>query len=96
MVQSLIGALVGGVLWMLLDAWRGYRVRAWLRHGDLTMAPRFNGWWGVLTERARKLLRERERSLDASEQRLKDFLLAIQNSPNGVVMLGRRACQTFA
>jgi two-component system, OmpR family, phosphate regulon sensor histidine kinase PhoR len=81
------GALVGGLVWMLLDAWRGYRVRSWLRRGDIEMAPHMTGWWGVMAERARKLLRDRERSLDASEQRLKDFLSAIQSSPNGVVML---------
>jgi two-component system phosphate regulon sensor histidine kinase PhoR len=33
------------------------------------------------------LLRERERAIKASEQRLKDFLSAIQASPNGVVLL---------
>ena len=90
-LYALSGALIAGLLWMLLDAWRGYRVRAWLRHGDLAMAPNLSGWWGVLTDRARKLLRERERNIDASEQRLKDFLLAIQTSPNGVVMLDAHA-----
>jgi two-component system phosphate regulon sensor histidine kinase PhoR len=87
----LLGALVAGLAWMLLDAWRGYRVRSWLRHGDLAMAPQMSGWWGVLSDRARKLLRERERSIDASEQRLKDFLSAIQASPNGVLMLDANA-----
>ena len=91
MVYTLIGSLLASLVWMLVDAWRGYRVRAWLRHGDLAMAPPMSGWWGVLTERARKLLRERERSIDASEQRLKDFLSAIQTSPNGVVMLDANA-----
>ena len=91
MLYVLGGALLAGLVWMLLDAWRGYRVRAWLRHGDLGMTPQMSGWWGVLTERARKLLRERERSIDASEQRLKDFLSAIQDSPNGVVMLDANA-----
>lgn len=91
MVYTLAGALLAGLMWMLIDAWRGYRVRAWLRHGDLAMAPNMSGWWGVLAERARKLLRERERSIDASEQRLKDFLSAIQTSPNGVVMLDAQA-----
>lgn len=91
MVYVLVGALLAGFLWLLVDAWRGYRVRSWLRHGDLTMAPAMSGWWGVMTERARKLLRDRERSLHASEQRLKDFLSAIQSSPNGVVMLDANA-----
>jgi two-component system phosphate regulon sensor histidine kinase PhoR len=83
----LSGALIAGSAWMLLDAWRGYRVRSWLRKGDLGMAPNMSGWWGVVLDRARKLLLDRERSLDASDQRLKDFLSAIQASPNGVVML---------
>ena len=91
MVYTLAGALLAALVWMLSDMWRGYRVRAWLRHGDLAMVPHLSGWWGVLTERARKLLRERERSIDASEQRLKDFLSAIQTSPNGVVMLDAQA-----
>lgn len=91
LLYLLSGALLAGLVWMLIDVWRGYRVRAWLRHGDLAMAPQISGWWGVLTERARKLLRERERSIDASEQRLKDFLSAIQSSPNGVVMLDAQA-----
>lgn len=87
----LIGSLVAGMVWMLIDIWRGYRVRSWLRSGDLTMAPNMAGWWGVVLERARKLLRERERSIAAGEQRLKDFLSAIQASPNGVVMLDANA-----
>ncbi len=91
MVYVLVGALLAGFLWLLVDAWRGYRVRSWLRHGDLTMTPAMSGWWGVMAERARKLLRDRERSLHASEQRLKDFLSAIQSSPNGVVMLDANA-----
>ena len=87
----LVGAMLAGFSWLLVDAWRGYRVRSWLRHGDLTMTPAMSGWWGVMAERARKLLRDRERSLHASEQRLKDFLSAIQSSPNGVVMLDANA-----
>jgi two-component system phosphate regulon sensor histidine kinase PhoR len=87
----LSGALLAGLAWSLVDAWRGYRVRSWLRHGDLGLAPHMSGWWGIVLDRARKLLRERERTIAASEQRLKDFLLAIQTSPNGVVMLDAQA-----
>ena len=87
----LSGALFAGLFWMLVDAWRGYRVRSWLRHGDLAIAPNISGWWGVVLDRARKLLRERQRSINAGEQRLKDFLSAIQASPNGVVMLDANA-----
>ena len=86
-VWLLTGALLAGLLWWTLDALRGLRVIAWLRSGDLGMAPQMMGLWGEVVERARRLLRERERQIDASDQRLKDFLSAIQASPNGVVLL---------
>ncbi len=91
LLYVLIGALLAGLAWALVDAWRGYRVRSWLRQGDLTLVPQMSGWWGVVLDRARKLLRDRERSINAGEQRLKDFLSAIQASPNGVVMLDANA-----
>lgn len=91
LVYLLTGAVMGGSVWMLQDAWRGYRVRSWLRHGDLAFTPSVSGWWGIVIERARRLLRDRERALALSEQRLKDFLQAIQASPNGVVMLDASA-----
>jgi two-component system phosphate regulon sensor histidine kinase PhoR len=89
--QSMTALLWGGMLtafaWVALDAWRGYRIRSWLRHGDLSIAPQTTGWWGLLLDRARRLLREKEKAVQNSEQRLRDFLSAIQASPNGVVML---------
>ena len=83
----LSGALLAGLLWWVLDALRGLRVVSWLRQGDLDRAPQTRGLWGEVVDRTRRLLRERERALLASEQRLKDFLLAIQASPNGVMLL---------
>lgn len=81
------GSLVGAMLWWLLDAMRGLRVVSWLRSGNLTEVPNTFGLWGTVVDRTRRLLRERERAIKASEQRLKDFLSAIQASPNGVVLL---------
>jgi two-component system phosphate regulon sensor histidine kinase PhoR len=93
--QSAIALLSGGMVaafcWVGLDAWRGYRVRSWLRHGDLTIAPNAAGWWGLLLDRSRRLLREKEKAVQSSEQRLRDFLSAIQASPNGVVMLDAKS-----
>lgn len=60
---------------------------SWLRQGDLNLAPQTIGLWGEVVDRTRRLLRDRERALLISDQRLKDFLLAIQASPNGVMLL---------
>ena len=82
-----VGSLVGAMLWWFWDAIRGLRVVYWLRYGDLTEVPNTFGLWGTVVDRTRRLLRERDRAINASEQRLQDFLSAIQASPNGVVLL---------
>ncbi len=81
-----LGGLVGAMLWWFWDAIRGLRVVYWLRYGNLAEVPSTFGLWGTVVDRTRRLLRERERAIKASEQRLKDFLSAIQASPNGVVL----------
>jgi two-component system phosphate regulon sensor histidine kinase PhoR len=53
----------------------------------LAEVPNTFGLWGTVVDRTRRLLRERDRAINASEQRLQDFLSAIQASPNGVVLL---------
>lgn len=84
---SLAGALTGGYLWLLLDSLRGWRLLQWLRAGDTAHFPLGRGYWGEILDRVRKLVRQRERTLGESDQRLQDFLSALQASPNGVLLL---------
>ena len=49
------------------------------------------GVWGDIASRVRRLLRQRDRSIADAENRLHDFLLALQASPNGVVLLNPQA-----
>ncbi|RYX92440.1 MAG: phosphate regulon sensor histidine kinase PhoR [Comamonadaceae bacterium] len=81
------GVVVGGALWVLVDLVRGARVLAWLRGGESAKAPSMRGLWGEVSDRTRRLLRNREQDTRASEARLQEFLAAIQASPNGVVLL---------
>lgn len=86
-VYCLLGALCANFSWWLKDGWRGLRVLAWLRTGDLLSAPILPGLWGDVVDLTVRLLRQQERAIQASDQRLKDFLSAIQASPNGVLLL---------
>jgi two-component system phosphate regulon sensor histidine kinase PhoR len=86
-IWLLLGALLGGTLWWVIDASRGLRVLKWLRSGELKQAPTIYGLWGDVVDRARSLLRQKDSAIAASDQRLKDFLSAIQASPNGVLLL---------
>ena len=83
------GTVAGGLGWFAFDLWRGARLLHWLRRGDATAAPPRAGIWGEAAERIRRSLRTREQQVQEAEQRLHDFLAAIQASPNGVVLLDR-------
>ena len=81
------GAWAGALLWLLLDAWRARRLLQALRNDATGLPAREPGLWGELSERIRKLLRSREQLARQAEDRLHEFLEAIQASPNGVVLI---------
>jgi two-component system phosphate regulon sensor histidine kinase PhoR len=83
----LLGAALSAVLTTLRDAWRGHRLMAWLRGAQDDSAPRDSGLWGELGYRIERSLRQRERQAAQEQMRLRQFLSAIEASPNGVMML---------
>ena len=85
--QSGWGAWAGAALWFALDSLRGQRFLNVMRKDVAGLPTRGGGIWGELSERIRKLLREREQQTRQAEDRLQEFLAAIQASPNGVVLL---------
>lgn len=83
----LVGALLGGYTWFLLDAARGTRLLGWLRAGATEDLQLGSGLWGEVYDRIRRTVRAKDRLADESSGRLSDFLAALQASPNGVVLL---------
>ena len=81
------GLLVSALFWFCMDLIRGLSVLHWLQFEGAKDAPTQWGLWGRVTDRIRRLLRERDRENQASAQRLQQFLSAIQASPNGVLLL---------
>lgn len=84
---TLAMTLAGGYIWFVMDSIRGLRLLRWLRAGSLTDLSLGNGLWGEAYDRMRRSLRASSRLTVESEGRLKDFLAALQASPNGVVLL---------
>ena len=73
---------------MALDHLRGRRLLAALRSDALAALPvRAGGLWGEIGQRTLRLLHGRETALRQSEARLQEFLVALETSPNGVVLL---------
>jgi two-component system phosphate regulon sensor histidine kinase PhoR len=84
---AVAGLLAGGLLWMLLDGVRAFRLLRWLQAGESTELRIGPGIWGEIAERTRRQMRVRERRVAEGETKLQDFLAALQASPNGVVLL---------
>ena len=84
---ALMMGLAGGYVWFVLDSARGVRLVRWLRNGALNDLSLGNGLWGESYERVRRLVRGFQRTAVEGENRLQDFLAALQASPNGVVLL---------
>ncbi len=80
------GLLAVGAL-VVRDSLRGQGLMNWLRGPLLTPAPRDSGFWGELAYRTEKALRARELALRHEQEKLSQFLSAIEASPNGVMML---------
>ena len=90
-----IGIFFGAVIWLAIDSFYISRLLDWLRleQGHETPAlstipaPKLRGVWQEVAERARRILKNRDRHLQESLGRLDEFLAAMQASPSGVVLL---------
>ena len=89
---AVVGIVLASAVWVLWDLRRGQRLLAWMRDGDPALTPVVGGLWGEVANRARRLLRERDKTIVERENRLQEFLAAIQASPNGVVLLDAEGC----
>jgi two-component system phosphate regulon sensor histidine kinase PhoR len=83
----LLGAFSVCLFTVLKDLWKGQKIAHWLRHNNVQDPPNLGGIWGDLIDRMRRILNEQRKQTQNEQQRLQDFLLAIQASPNGVVLL---------
>lgn len=82
------GGMAGIVVWFAWDSWRMQQFDRQLRNAQAGLPMHdAGGFWGQLMQRVRHLLRTRDQQLQLSDQRLQDFLSAIQASPNGVLLL---------
>lgn len=86
-VAALVGALLGGWTWWLVDSWNGARLLRWLRQSELGAVPNLTGIWSEAGVRMRRWIRQSEQQVQHGDQRLNDILSALQASPNGVVLL---------
>jgi len=87
LILIVIGGALGAAGSAFSDRLRGYRLMKWLQGDQTQAAPRDRAFWGELGYRVEKALRRREIELQAERAQRRDFLAAIEASPNGVLLL---------
>jgi two-component system phosphate regulon sensor histidine kinase PhoR len=89
--SALAGLLFGAVLLLtallLHETLERSRLQDWLRGDAQGPAPDGSGAWGEITYLLDKMLRRREQILQQEQQRLMQFLAAVEAAPIGVVLL---------
>ena len=83
----LLSAALGLGSMLLFDAMKASRLLAWLRADAQGPAPPEIGVWGEIGYLTEKVLRRRERGIQHEQQRLMQFLAAVEASPIGVLLL---------
>lgn len=86
-LAAALAAAAAVILMAVWDAARAHRLVSWLRGDQHDDAPRVGGLWGEMAYRVERGLRDRERRYERERQQLEQFLLAIEASPNGVILL---------
>ncbi len=83
-----LGALLAVLLVVVWDSWRAHKFDTSIRalQSGATMVVG-NGWWGQQLDRVRRVIRSKDQQITLGEQRMTDFLAAIQASPIGVLLL---------
>ncbi len=92
------GVLAGIMVWMALDSFYLGRFSRWLRlvqnNEELAstghLLPKLVGIWGDLAGCVRKIIRQQDLKISNAQERLDEFLAAMQASPMGVVLLDKQ------
>jgi two-component system phosphate regulon sensor histidine kinase PhoR len=90
-VAALWAALAYLVVHILIQNWKFRRFQNWLNSTYLQANPPWSGAWLDVATRIQRQLLLADNSTKLHERRLQDFLLAIQASPNGVILLDDEA-----
>jgi len=90
-VAALLAASAYLVLHVLIQDWKFTRFQNWLNSTYLQANPAWSGAWLDVATRIQRQQLLAENSNKLHERLLQDFLLAIQASPNGVILLDDEA-----
>lgn len=88
---AVFGALVALLVYAATLLWKIDRLDRWLSAPVLRQDPPWQGVWREIALRVQRMLRQQEKQAAMHQKQLQDFLLAIQASPNGVILLDEQA-----
>jgi two-component system phosphate regulon sensor histidine kinase PhoR len=90
-LAALLAASTYLILHILIQNWKFTRFQNWLNSESPQVNPDWNGAWLDVAARIHRQQLLADNNAKLNERRLQDFLLAIQASPNGVILLDGEA-----
>ena len=91
-LTAALWAMLGTVfIYAAVQGWMFERFQKWLNFSSLKRDPPWNGAWLDVASRIQRQQTQATNHAKMHEKRLQDFLLAIQASPNGVILLDDEA-----
>jgi two-component system phosphate regulon sensor histidine kinase PhoR len=82
-----LGLIAVSVLSFLIQARGEYLFSEWIKSAKIINSSGQSGRWGEAAYQVTRMFKQKEVELNASKESLRQFLSAIQASPNGVVLL---------
>ena len=84
-----LGMLSTAICAYFFSGWQADKFEKWLQQPVLDSDVKLSKFWVNLADRILRLLKNKESQRLASDESLRQFLAAIQASPNGVIILDR-------
>jgi two-component system, OmpR family, phosphate regulon sensor histidine kinase PhoR len=84
---AFLGVLFTTLSWYVWNLSRAYEVLYWIKDRPRDPPPKHLGLWGEIAQRMNRVIREQDQKISESEDRLNEFLQAIQVSPNGIILI---------
>lgn len=88
---AVLGAFIAVFIYSATLLWKLDRLDRWLSAPVLRQDPPWQGVWREISVRVQRMLRQQEKLAAVHQKQLQDFLLAVQASPNGVILLDEQS-----
>lgn len=92
-IGCLAGISLGSIITWFIEMWQANRLLSWLRDLEVETTSlqtlQGKGYWALLSLYIARLMRKKDKRLEAQQQQIEQFLTALQIAPTGILLLDK-------